>query len=58
MEKIHKVLDIKTGEHVEYDRKDVPDLVKEIKKLETLAEKQKAIYSHPVLVTCTFSFLS
>jgi 3-hydroxyacyl-CoA dehydrogenase len=42
--KIHKVLDIKTGEHVEYNRKDVPDLVKEIKKLETLAEKQKAIF--------------
>jgi len=42
--KIHKVLDIKTGEHVEYDRKDVPDLVKEIKKLETLADKQKAIF--------------
>ena len=42
--KIHKVLDIKTGEHVEYNRKDVPDLVKEIKKLETLPEKQKAIF--------------
>jgi 3-hydroxyacyl-CoA dehydrogenase len=42
--KIHKVLDIKTGEHVEYNRKDVPDIVKEVKKLESLAEKQQKIF--------------
>jgi len=42
--KIHKVLDLKTGEHVEFNRKDVPELVKEIKKLDTLAEKQNKIF--------------
>ena len=42
--KVFKVLDIKTGEHVEFNRKDVPAIVKEIKKLGTLAEKQQKIF--------------
>ncbi|MBU0994306.1 MAG: 3-hydroxyacyl-CoA dehydrogenase/enoyl-CoA hydratase family protein [Proteobacteria bacterium] len=37
------VLDIKTGEYVEFDRKAVPDVVKAAKEKKTLAEKQKAI---------------
>ncbi len=41
--KISKVLDIKTGEYVEYDRKEKPEVVNKIKGLETLAEKQNAI---------------
>lgn len=42
--KINKVLDTKTGEYVVYDRKAVPDIVKEIKKLATTADKQQKIF--------------
>jgi len=41
--KIFKVLDVKTGEHVEYDKNNKPDLVKELKKFPTLAEKQNHV---------------
>ena len=41
--KIAKVLDIKSGEYVEYDRKAKPEIVNKIKGLASLAEKQKAI---------------
>ena len=37
------VLDIKTGEYVEFDRKAIPEVVKAAKAQKTLAEKQKAI---------------
>jgi len=42
--KVHKVLDIKTGEHVPFDRKDIPDIVKETKKIESIAEKQQKLF--------------
>lgn len=42
--KINKVLDIKTGDYVEFNRKDVPDIVKETKKIASLAEKQQKIF--------------
>ncbi|MFO7736255.1 MAG: 3-hydroxyacyl-CoA dehydrogenase/enoyl-CoA hydratase family protein [bacterium] len=41
--KIKKVLDPKSFEHNEYDRKAVPDNVVKAKEAKTLAEKQKAI---------------
>ncbi len=41
--KISKVLDVKSGEYVEFNRKDKPAIVGEIKKLNTLAEKQAKI---------------
>ncbi|MBF0099588.1 MAG: 3-hydroxyacyl-CoA dehydrogenase/enoyl-CoA hydratase family protein [Desulfobacterales bacterium] len=42
--KITKVIDLKTGEYVEYDRKQTPDIVKKSKGAKTLAEKQQAIF--------------
>ncbi len=42
--KVNKVLDIKTGEYVEYDRKNIPEIVKEAKKLPTTAQKQQKIF--------------
>ena len=41
--KISKVIDIKTGEYVEYDKKAKLDIVGEAKKMSTLAEKQQHI---------------
>ena len=43
-QKVNKVLDIKTGEHVPYNRKDIPDIVAETKKIDNLSEKQKKIF--------------
>ncbi len=42
--KIKKVIDVKTGEHKEFDKKAVvPECAKKAKEAKTLAEKQKAI---------------
>ena len=41
--KTKKVLDIKTMEHVDYDRNQMPDFVPEVRKIIELAKKQKMI---------------
>lgn len=42
-QKVKLVLDLKTGEHVPFDRKAVPEVVKAAKDLKSLPERQKAI---------------
>lgn len=37
------VLDINTGEHVEFSRKEIPSAVKSVRKMDTPAEKQQAL---------------